>query len=317
MRLMKIAIVSLCAALSCGSVFADKEPSTSHLPTAVQERIKEWKGDGEVKKVKTRKQAGGQTVYEVEYKERGDAKFVVFAEDGSVISESEGKGQGKGRGKEKKEKNKAKNNRSEKQDREEGEEVDNPRAVTRPQSERPAQTTPGSSQPSQTPPAPTTTRPVVRPGTSDNNRTPPTVSRGVGETRYLYWDSIPEAVRTAALAQQAQHGTINTKALQIQKTSGKTVYHVPYEKQMISFGENGSVAQQGGGPLRQTKWDDIPEPARKAALAAQRTSGNVKLDVIFVQGGGRKSLYHVLFGNDVVYAYSADGRVQDPSTYWR
>lgn len=328
-RLMKIAIIPLCAGLFCGSAFADKEPSTSHLPAAVQNGIKESKGKGQIKKVTTRKQADGKTVYEIEYKERGEEKFVVFAEDGSVLSESAGKGAGKGRDKEKKEKNK-KNNKSSKGEHEESDEkeekeVENTRAVSRPASERPAATPPTPATPAQTPPVPTTpaptsTRPVVRPSTSGNNQPAPTVNRQLGETRYLYWDSIPEAVRSAALAQQSQHGTINTKALRVQKVTGRTVYHVPYEKQSVSFADNGSVfssAQQGGGPLRPTKWDDLPEPTRKAALAAQRTSGNVKLDVIFAQGNGGKTLYHVLFGNDVVYAYSTSGRVEDPATFWR
>lgn len=306
---MRITVITLCAGLFCGTTFADKEPSTAHLPAAVQSRIKEWKGEGEVKKVKTRKQPNGKTVYEIQYKERGDEKFVVFAEDGSVLSESEGKGGGKGHGKGKKEKNK--NNKREKADRDdpdnEQQDQDQDRAVP-----QPAPGTPIPSKPT------STTRPVTRPDRTGVQT--PVLNRNAGETRYIYWDSIPEPVRTAALAQQTQHGSINTKALRVQKKPGNTVYHIPYEKQSVSFSTNGSIfssAQQSGGPIRPVKWDNLPEPVRNAALAAQRTTGEVKLDAIFSQGNGGKTLHHILFGNDIVHAYSPEGRVQDPATFWR
>src|SRR5688500_6160525 len=75
------------------------EPSISNLPAAVQERIKERKGQGEVKKINTKRQADGRNVYEIEYKQGGDERTVVLAQDGSVISETPGKAEGKGKGK--------------------------------------------------------------------------------------------------------------------------------------------------------------------------------------------------------------------------
>src|SRR5687768_8982518 len=104
-RLGVVGVFSAVVALS--AVCAAAEPSISNLPAAVQERIKERKGEGEVKKINTRRQADGRNVYEVQYKEGGDEKMVVLGADGSVISESdgkEGKGKGKGQDKEKKEK---------------------------------------------------------------------------------------------------------------------------------------------------------------------------------------------------------------------
>ena len=103
-RLSVVAVFSVVVAWS--AVCAAAEPSISNLPAAVQERIRERKGQGEVKKIKTRRQADGRNVYEIEYKEGGDEKMVVLGQDGSVISETgkEGKGKGKGQDKEKKDK---------------------------------------------------------------------------------------------------------------------------------------------------------------------------------------------------------------------
>lgn len=55
-------------------VHADEKLDTSHLPVEVQRRIQEWKGEGDLKKVRTRKAADGSTYYEVDYKERGEDK---------------------------------------------------------------------------------------------------------------------------------------------------------------------------------------------------------------------------------------------------
>ena len=79
-------------------VHADEKLDTSHLPVEVQRRIQEWKGEGDLKKVRTRKAADGSTYYEVDYKERGEDKKILVSADGRVISESGGKGsRGQGR----------------------------------------------------------------------------------------------------------------------------------------------------------------------------------------------------------------------------
>ena len=74
-RLSVVAVFSVVVAWS--AVCAAAEPSISNLPAAVQERIRERKGQGEVKKINTRRQADGRNVYEIEYKEGGDEKMVV------------------------------------------------------------------------------------------------------------------------------------------------------------------------------------------------------------------------------------------------
>lgn len=91
----------LAGALTAPAVFADEEPSIAHLPAAVQQTIRGYTAGGELKKVKTVRNDSG-TVYEVEYKKRGDEKELVIGSDGRVISEKQGKGdKGKGRGKDK------------------------------------------------------------------------------------------------------------------------------------------------------------------------------------------------------------------------
>jgi hypothetical protein len=146
------------------------------------------------------------------------------------------------------------------------------------------------------------------------------IDRLPGETRYAYWDNLPAAVRTAALAQQAQQGTANVKLLRVQKKTGKTIFHVPYEKATVSFNEDGSVAVpagENGGPMKTANWDDLPEPVRKAALAAQPANGDANARVISYQSNGEKSLYHILYAKELVHSYSKDGKVQDPATYWK
>ena len=98
--LMKSALLALAFTLSAAVAMADPPVDTSNLPPAVQRTIKEWKGQGEVKKVKTVRM-DGQVAYEVEYKEGGDEKQILIGQDGSVIGDekSQGKGKAKGKGK--------------------------------------------------------------------------------------------------------------------------------------------------------------------------------------------------------------------------
>src|SRR5687767_2156348 len=161
---MRSIVIAAFLALASTSIYAQKEPSMSHLPASVQERVREWKGDGQIKSIKTHKQANGSNHYEVLYKERGDEKSVIFAEDGSVVSEADGKGgKGKAKGKEKqkeksnnKNKNKNKDNKGD-NDAEEKDDDDN-RAVTSPTTPTPPPTT--------TPQRPTAERQVTRPETT-------------------------------------------------------------------------------------------------------------------------------------------------------
>ena len=98
--LMKSALLALAFTLSAVVAMADPPVDTSNLPPAVQRTIKEWKSQGEVKKVKTVR-VDGQVAYEVEYKEGGDEKQILIGQDGSVIGDekSQGKGKAKGKGK--------------------------------------------------------------------------------------------------------------------------------------------------------------------------------------------------------------------------
>src|SRR5215213_10477403 len=107
---MRSIVLGLFLAVASTSLYAQKAPSISHLPPSVQESIRERKADSQIKSIKTNKQANGSNHYEVLYKDRSEEKSVIFAEDGSVVSEADGKAGGKGKGKEKqKEKNKGKN----------------------------------------------------------------------------------------------------------------------------------------------------------------------------------------------------------------
>ena len=351
---MRLSTLALCSALLSGTAFADKQPETSHLPAAVQQRIKEYNAEGDLKKIKTRKQKDGSTVYEVEYKERGNTEMLVLAEDGSVISESSGKGKSnaKGKGQAKKQDNKGKGkgkgDRNEVARDEEAEEKDDDdlkKTAPVPAKSRPVATQPSSAESAPVPPAttpaspkPTDTtvnaptgtapsgsapsRPVGTPTTRPTSPTvrPVAIDRLIGETRYVYWDNIPEPVRKAALAQQAQQGAANVKLLRVQKKGGKSIFHIPFEKASVSFAEDGSIAvpaDANGGPMRTTNWDDLPEPVRKNALAAQSVNGDANARVISYQSNGGKSLYHILFAKEMVNAYSQDGKVQDPATYWK
>ena len=83
---------------------------------------------------------------------------------------------------------------------------------------------------------------------------------------------MPEAVRTAANAQQAQHGPINAKALFVQKKASSILYHVSYQRSSLIFTPDGKVsvaATNTGGPAREVKWDDLPSVIRNAAIAAK------------------------------------------------
>jgi hypothetical protein len=345
---MRLSTLALCSALLSGTAFADKQPDTSHLPAAVQQRIKEYNAEGDLKKIKTRKQKDGSTVYEVEYKERGNTEMLVLAEDGSVISESSGKGKSNAKGKGKKQDNKGKGKKGEREEQRgddaEKDDDDLKKTAPVPAKSRPVATQPSSPETAPVPPmtsptpskpadstasTPTTSpsgsapsRPVARPTTRPTSPTvrPVAVDRLIGETRYIYWDNIPAAVRTAALAQQAQQGPANVKLLRVQKKGGKSIYHIPFEKASVSFAEDGSIAvpaNANGGPMRTANWDDLPEPVRKSALAAQSVNGDANARVISYQSNGGKSLYHILFAKEMVQSYSQDGKVQDPATYWK
>ena len=374
---MRLSTLALCSALLSGTTFAQKQPETSHLPAAVQQRIKEYHAEGDLKKIKTRKQKDGSTVYEVEYKERGNTEMLVLAEDGSVISESSGKGKsnakGKGQAKKQDNKGKGKGNKGERDDeaRDEAEEESEDlkkkapvAAKSRPVGTQPVTaplpptTAPGSSKSADAtanvPPTPTTSTPPVAtsPGASTPSETIPTASkparpvlrptnprttnlttrptspavrpvaidRLLGETRYVSLDKLPQAVRTAALAQQAQQGQVNARLLRAQKKGSKTIYHVPFNKGTVSFNDDGSVAvpaAENGGPVRTTRWDDLPEAVRKSATAAQAENGEPNQKMVTYQSSGGKSLYHISDAKEMVHSYSQDGKVQDPATYWK
>ncbi|MGZ8899683.1 MAG: hypothetical protein ACXW3Z_06275 [Limisphaerales bacterium] len=305
------AVFSLAGAL-CISTFADKEPSISHLPVPVQDRIKERKGAGEVKRVRTSKQPDGSNHYEIEYKERGAEESVTFAEDGSVITESSGKGKGKGRAKDKDKEKGKKDNKSDKRDK--GDDDDDNATVSSPTS--PVRGTPPPTPPTTTRPN-TTERPVTRPTTRPSSP----VRWGAGQTRYIYWDNIPEAVRTAALAQQPQYGTVNVKALRVQTSGANTVYHVPYARASVSFSPNGTIsipAANSGGAMQQVGWDSVSEPVRAAAAKLSQSEGDVNSESVFRQSERGKTLYHIILeGKQNVFSFSPDGQTQNPATYWR
>lgn len=124
---MKFAHAILLTGLLLISVVADEKPDTSYLPPEVQRRIQEWKGEGDLKKVRTRKTADGVTVYEVDYKERGDEKTILISEDGRVISETEGKKEGH-------EEKKGQKDKKERRERAAEESKQTPQVITRPQS---------------------------------------------------------------------------------------------------------------------------------------------------------------------------------------
>lgn len=330
--MIRTGVLALCGILLVYPVHADKEPAVSNLPPAVQERIKEWKGEGELKKVKTRKQKDGSFLYEVEVKERGDEKFAVFGADGSVISETDHKGKGKAKGKDKKKENKSekrgKSDSANEIETEERRSSEQRRSAGDPN----AQTT-----------APTSSRnqevPVIRPGTSPSTGSKqgtvttspgrtntvakpstqaarPIIDRSPGETRYIYWDNMPEPVRRMGLAQQAELGAVNAKLLRVQKKAEKSMYHIPYEKGSVSIDERGIVitpASQHGGPMNLVPWDDIPEAVKKAALSG----GSVNANTVTYQTNKSRTLYHILFEKENVISYSQDGQVQDPASYWR
>ena len=319
---MRITIAVFFVALICAPIHADEEPSISHLPAAVQDRIREWKGEGEVKSIKTRKQAAGSNQYEVEYKERGDEKYVIFAEDGSVISEGGGEKGGKGKGKDKekekeKDKNKGKDNKEDKRDKEEKDDDDNAPVTSSPPNRG---TVPANRPPTTTRPnRPVPNEPVTRPNTS--TRPTGNIRWGGGQTKYVYWDNVPEPVRTAAKAQEAQHGSMNTRALRMHTSGANTMYHIPYERASMAFTPTGAVAvtaANAGGPMRQVNWDAVPEAVRKGTETVAATEGGRNTRTVFSQSDGGKTLYHVLFeGKNSVVAFSTDGARQDPLNYWR
>jgi len=290
---------------------ADEEPSISHLPSVVQDRIREWKGEGEVKRVRTRTQPDGSNHYEIEYKDRGDEKTVIFAEDGSVISESGGKGKGKDKDKDKRDKD----NKADKRDKDDDDggekDDDDNRAVTSP---TPRTQTP---RPTQTPPSnrpPLTRRPSSSPGAVSIDRLP-------GQVRYIYFETMPGPVQSAAQAMETQLGPINKKALLVQKKPSGSLYHISYQRASVIFSAAGQPVVQAantGGPMREiSRWEDIPEPVRNAATAAKSAEGDIKTNVMYYQLNEGKTLYHVLYTGENLLSFSPDGRRQDPASYWR
>lgn len=346
-RLSVVAVFSVVVAWS--AVCAAAEPSISNLPAAVQERIREKKGQGEVKKIKTRRQADRRNVYEIEYKEGGDEKMVVLGQDGSVISETAGKeeakGKGKGPDKEKKEKkeidnkgqNKKRERNAEKADKDDNKAVqEEARPVVRQPEPAAPRTEPVATRPEaviirpETPTRPATTttnRPTLnrRTATTAGSQTgsaggAAALDRRPGQFRYIYFDTMPEAVRTAANAQQAQHGPINNKALFVQKKPGSVLYHVSYQRSSLIFTPDGKVsvvASNTGGPAREVKWDDLPSGIRNAAIAAKPAEGDVKTSYVTFQSSAGKALYHVQYDSENVLSFSADGSRQDAASYWR
>lgn len=94
----------LVSVLSLHMALADPPVDISNLPAPVQQTINEWKGQGEVKKVRTLRE-DGSVRYLVDYKEGGDERQILITPNGSVVNESEavgesrGKSKGKGKGK--------------------------------------------------------------------------------------------------------------------------------------------------------------------------------------------------------------------------
>lgn len=95
---MKVFILVLTSALFTVSALADPPVDISSLPAAVQQTINNSKGQGDVKKVKTTR-VDGQIAYEVEYKEKGNDKQMLIAQDGTIIGDQKGQGYAKGKGK--------------------------------------------------------------------------------------------------------------------------------------------------------------------------------------------------------------------------
>jgi hypothetical protein len=318
---MRITIAVFLVALICAPIHADEEPSISHLPAAVQDRIREWKGEGEVKAIKTRKQADGSNHYEVNYKERGDEKYVIFAEDGLVISEGGGGKGGKGKDKEKKDKENKGNKRDKDEEKREKDDDDNGTVspTPRPRGNIPSDQPNTTTRPNAPRTRPNTTDPVARPNTT--SRPSGDVRWGGGQTKYVYWDNLPEPVRTAAKAQEAQHGSVNTRALRMTTSGANSIYHIPYERASMAFTPTGAVAvtaANAGGPMRQVSWDAVPEAVRKATETVAATEGGRNTRTVFSQSERGKTLYHVLFeGKNSVVAFSTDGARQDPVSYWR
>jgi hypothetical protein len=327
---MNISLCTLCAAILVSPVFAAKPSQISNLPPAVQQRIKNYNAEGELKKITPRKQKDGTTVYEVEFKERGNTEQLVIAPDGTILSETAGKGKSQALG----QANRKQQDKNSKDSRDRDDGSDNKSTSERKRSEPNAQATTTPSSPPNTPQARvirpdspsgaetaagTVTTSSVRIDTSvrPGDKAPrPALDRRPGETRYIYWDSLPEPVRRMGLAQQAELGTVNARLLRVQKKTGKTLYHIPYEKGTISIDEGGIVisnATEHGGPMMLIKWDDLPEPVKKNALAA----GEVNANTVTYQTKDSRTLYHVLYAKETVNSYSQDGNLQDPATYWR
>lgn len=164
MYVKHVIMVTLLSVLASTFVLLADEPiDISYLPASVQATIKQWKGEGEVKKVKTRK-LDGRVVYEVDYKERGDEKRILIGEDGFVIGDEEYIGGGKGKGNDKsKGKGKAKGRTREISD------------TTEKQETVPAPSEPGTTAPAKR--APEVQTPVKPPTTTTPQMPPKTVKQ--------------------------------------------------------------------------------------------------------------------------------------------
>lgn len=153
---------------------------------------------------------------------------------------------------------------------------------------------------------------ISTPSTTDSGALDPRP----GETRYVYWDKMPEAVRRMGLAQQADLGAVNPKLLRVQKKPTVTIYHIPYEKGSIAINELGIVvipADKHGGPISLMKWDDLPSAVKNAATSA----GEVNVNAVTFQTQASRTLFHILYADETVLSYSKDGRNHDPATFWR
>ena len=206
--------------LSCGLLLmglsvglADPPVDTSYLPPAVQRTIREYQGEGDLKKVKTKRE-NGRTYYEVEYKERGDEKELVVAEDGTVLSEK-GKREGK-EGKDEK--------RERKIDRESRQNGERSERVT---------TTP-------TPP------PVVRSPRPSTQPPPPPVNPDAIQVMRFY--DLPQPLQVAIRAEQQASGRFREVKRDV--SGPQTLYHARFDKGTVSYNAEGQKVVRGQAKTR-------------------------------------------------------------------
>jgi hypothetical protein len=182
----------------------DKEPETSYLPQPVRRTINEYKGEGDLKKVKT-KRAKGRTYYEVEYKEGGDQKEILIAEDGSVLREFGGGERGKAKGKNK-DKDKWKNG-----DTVAGRDSDDA---------------------------------DERKGVGKNERRSDRVARGENGksgTHPVKWENLPSPVKSA-ITSRSDMGTV--QKVERETHGNTTLYHAHYQKGTVSYNWQGKIVDR-------------------------------------------------------------------------